>query len=331
MTTRLLLLLLFSCTAAVAQNSAHAQQAPLTAVGDSTEVEEPLRRYTVEFILFTYGPGISVGTEVFVAEQPAPANLDDAVSVIEPYFADSDPANAVPGALSDRQRSRNFTSPPGDPREQAPDNEQVPAYGDTMPLPSDDDSEAEQELETLPGADSIEMRILTSDELTMTGTHEKLLSLDAYRPVLWSGWTQVVREDDLTPTINLRRLGNVPLEFSGEVKLYLSRFLHLVVDLNLESPAVRSGARPTRGYRDSGVDGNRGYDYRRDNYGMAPPPVRYTISEDRIIKSNDIRYFDHPKFGMLAKLTRVEEPTQSTLPPVGSQPSGLTPGNPTSQ
>ena len=33
----------------------------------------------------------------------------------------------------------------------------------------------------------------------------------------------------------------------------------------------------------------------------------YRISEDRILRSDEIRYFDHPKFGMLAKLTRVKE------------------------
>jgi hypothetical protein len=41
---------------------------------------------------------------------------------------------------------------------------------------------------------------------------------------------------------------------------------------------------------------------------MLPAPVRYRIFEDRIFKSGDLRYFDHPKFGVLAKITRVEEP-----------------------
>jgi hypothetical protein len=36
--------------------------------------------------------------------------------------------------------------------------------------------------------------------------------------------------------------------------------------------------------------------------------VRFRIAEDRIFKSGDLRYFDHPKFGVLAKISRVEEP-----------------------
>jgi hypothetical protein len=34
--------------------------------------------------------------------------------------------------------------------------------------------------------------------------------------------------------------------------------------------------------------------------------VRYRIQENRIVKNGEIRYFDHPKFGVIAKVTRVE-------------------------
>jgi hypothetical protein len=37
------------------------------------------------------------------------------------------------------------------------------------------------------------------------------------------------------------------------------------------------------------------------------PPVYYRIQENRILKNGELRYFDHPKFGVLAKVTRVEE------------------------
>jgi hypothetical protein len=51
-----------------------------------------------------------------------------------------------------------------------------------------------------------------------------------------------------------------------------------------------------------------------DQYGeLLPPPIRYRISEDRIMKNGDIRYFDHPKFGMIAKITRVEEAEEEII------------------
>ena len=61
----------------------------------------------------------------------------------------------------------------------------------------------------------------------------------------------------------------------GSLTLYLSRFLHLVVDLEL------GAANAT--------------------------PVFYRIEEDRILRNGELRYYDHPRFGLLARVTRVEE------------------------
>ena len=51
-----------------------------------------------------------------------------------------------------------------------------------------------------------------------------------------------------------------------------------------------------------------------DEYQPEEGPVRYRIQENRILKNGDIRYFDHPKFGVIAKVTRIErvEPEEST-------------------
>ena len=37
-----------------------------------------------------------------------------------------------------------------------------------------------------------------------------------------------------------------------------------------------------------------------------PLPVYYRLEENRILKNGELRYYDHPKFGVLAKVTRVE-------------------------
>ncbi len=51
-----------------------------------------------------------------------------------------------------------------------------------------------------------------------------------------------------------------------------------------------------------------------DAYGnLIVPSVRYRIFEDRIMKNGDIRYFDHPKFGVVAKTTRYEEPEEEFI------------------
>jgi hypothetical protein len=43
-------------------------------------------------------------------------------------------------------------------------------------------------------------------------------------------------------------------------------------------------------------------------YATRVPSVHYKIFDDRIMKSGDIRYFDHPKFGLLIKIIRYEKP-----------------------
>jgi hypothetical protein len=44
-----------------------------------------------------------------------------------------------------------------------------------------------------------------------------------------------------------------------------------------------------------------------NNDGIVTFPIRYRIEEDRIVRNGELRYFDHPKFGVLAKITRVEK------------------------
>ena len=212
----------------------------------------------------------------------------------------------------------------------------VPYYGD-QPAPSPepeleeiiipehgrlpDDGElifADEELVAVGSVDHIYLQELTPEQLTLTEVHERLVALDAYRPVLWGGWTQAVLEEEATPFIALRRLGNLPLDFEGNLKLYVSRFLHLIVDVGMEeqvaspddvifsSPDVRSDSRFDRNYEE---------DYQSDvgerAYRSQPQTiVNYRIIDDRIMKSGDTRYFDHPKFGILVKVVRYEEPEE---------------------
>ncbi len=155
------------------------------------------------------------------------------------------------------------------------------------------------------------------EELTLTEVYETLSKLDAYQPVAWTGWTQTVYETDVTPVIRLRRLARVPLAFDGTLKLYLSRYLHLEVDLTMED-------------RQRGVPPVADFDRGRGSADVAwsEPQLRpagtvhYRIHEDRIVKNGELRYFDHPKFGLLAKISRVADDAKAgeaeapVLPPL---------------
>lgn len=141
----------------------------------------------------------------------------------------------------------------------------------------------------------IELVRLDRADFQLGGVMNRLKRLDVYRPVMHFGWTQATWPEEQTEAIPLHRLARPPAELDGELTLYLSRFLHLVVDLRLE--ALQSGS----------FDGDA-----RTTGGLvrevnAQPQTFYRIQENRILKNGELRYYDHPKFGVLAKITRVEE------------------------
>lgn len=121
----------------------------------------------------------------------------------------------------------------------------------------------------------IEFTRLARDEYQLTAMYGRLARLQAYDPLMHFGWTQTTWPKEETRPISLHRFGRPPPDLDGNLSLYLSRFLHLVVDLEL-------GA-------------------------ASEAPVFYRIEEDRILRSGELRYYDHPRFGLLAKVTRVEE------------------------
>lgn len=249
-------------------------------MGDEQPLVEPVRRYNVEVIIFTYDSSVSAGTEVFVPAKPATLPASS--------IADLDSETAV------GEDGEDFS-------------DVVREYGDTVALPeklSPDEEILGELLET----QSLNLRLLSDNELTLQDAHERLRRLDAYQPVLWAGWTQDVHEEEMTAPIRLRRLGNLPLNIDGEMKLYLGRFLHLVADVSIQAPGSGTGTsnpsyrvRPARSF-------GRDFDYAPDRR-VEDRAVYYRIDDDRIMKNGDLRYFDHPRFGILAKTTRAADAT----------------------
>jgi hypothetical protein len=142
----------------------------------------------------------------------------------------------------------------------------------------------------------LEPLVLGEDQYTMQKVVEQLELLDAYHPILHVAWTQPGYPPNDTVALPVPAFAAAPPDLDGSFTLYLSRYLHLVVDLALTAPA--SAAEYTDEY---GA-------VREFEYALPPldGPVRYRIQEDRIVKDGEIRYFDHPKFGVVAKVQRVE-------------------------
>lgn len=221
-------------------------------------------RYTVEVIIFEYAEEVSVGTERFLPEEPPVPKVGEPGEA-DLVFGD---AGTVPATEPD-------------------------------PYPRSDSGNGEQQ----PESTEPEIVLHAEDEFTLNDIAGMLERLDVYRPIMHFAWTQVTRPEEETQPIELRALAQPPKGLDGSFTLYLSRYLHLVVDLSL---AQQTGLADPVAIDDtvSSFRDSRG----GVTYEQLQLPVRYRISEDRIFKSGDLRYFDHPRFGVLARITRVEEP-----------------------
>jgi len=254
-----------------------------TAMAQDETLEEPLveeeaRRYTVEVIVFSYEENVSVGSEVFLAdevpveEEPLGISEDDLlVETEEPVELFTDPGDEL-------------------------DVEEPPRW--TIYTGEEIDTDTESTISEL------QLVLLGEEELTLNDASRQFELLDAYSTILHFGWTQPVFPEEETPAITLRLLAEPPEGLDGTFTLYLSRYLHLVVDLALDAPSETEETAATDEPLFSFGDSRSRYD---DDIDLAPQPIRYRIQEHRIVKNGELRYFDHPKFGVLAKITRVEE------------------------
>ena len=246
-----------------------AQQEPELLLDEETV--EPIRRYTVELIIFAYGDSVSAGTEIWIPDE-ATIETADPTTGDEYFDADFSEFDEPGEALTEIE---------------------VPEIGRRYM--------------------DLELVLFGEDDYTMTEIYDKLVELEAYEPLVRAGWTQPTYEKELTGPIALQSLAEVPLWLDGSLTLYLGRYLHLVVDLTMDADRTRSeepadATTAVLTFGDSRVQNE--YEL-IDAYGeLIPPPVRYRIFEDRIVKNGDIRYFDHPKFGVIAKITRFEEPEE---------------------
>ena len=252
-------------TTALFLGTAAAQEA----IDDERVEEQPVRRYTVEVIVFSYEENVSVGSELFLPDEPPPKEellLDEDGN---PILIDEEAAQPAWAVVQPR-----------------------------MPIISTDDDN---------NPNPFQLVLLPEEDFTLVDAARKFELLDAYKTMMHFGWTQPTFSEEETPAIELQLLAEPPEGLNGTLTLYLSRYLHLVVDLALDAPNE---------FETEVVDDDSFFSFgdARARYGndfaFEPMPVRFRIQEHRILKNGELRYFDHPKFGVLAKVTRVEEPKE---------------------
>ncbi len=131
------------------------------------------------------------------------------------------------------------------------------------------------------------LRFQVADSLTLDDIFTKMRQSRDYRPLVHTAWTQPGYSEATAPPLPLDRVTRLPRNLSGEITLHLSRYLHLNVDLTLAAN------------RSAGAD--------QSQLLLNERPM-YRLQESRRMRSGDLHFFDHPKFGVLARIQPVETP-----------------------
>ncbi|MDG2375935.1 MAG: CsiV family protein [Woeseiaceae bacterium] len=271
------------------------------------EMEEPpIPEYAVEMIVFEYTGSAASTTEIFAPDVEV---VDDQPPPGADFSADIPPELPVVEVPIDDELSLTMAIP-----DETGIEGEVLAEPVFVLLPG-------ETLEEIPTYESRGIRLIPPEEYQLQSTWNRLKQLAAYRPLMHTAWIQPTVEQEATKAFPLRRIGDPPLRLEGAISLYLSRFLHMAVDLSLEQKAPQLMPATEERVRQDGDSGSRA--------ALSFDPVFiaqstfYRIEEDRIVRNNELRYFDHPKFGVIAKITRIEQEVPEDLDTTGD----LLPGN----
>jgi len=159
--------------------------------------------------------------------------------------------------------------------------------------------EQDYELTEIPTNNKILFQALNKESLTLGVIYNRLNRLRAYEPIIWSGWNQSFQKQEDTSKINLRRLRNTLGEFTGTFELYESMGgkarLSINIEMNEKSttlPSINEMQITQYDQHDINTDVKK----------------KYALSDDKEMKLDELRYFDHPKFGVIAKIIK-KDPT----------------------
>jgi hypothetical protein len=126
---------------------------------------------------------------------------------------------------------------------------------------------------------------LPRSQFRLTAERNALARSVPYRPLVHLAWRQVVPGRQSAKPVELLGATNNPDKASvdGLVRVTVERYLHLDLDLRLHLPA---GAEPAAS----------------PEYGV--PEIR--LRQQRRMRSKELHYFDHPRFGVIALITTYE-------------------------
>ena len=150
----------------------------------------------------------------------------------------------------------------------------------------------EVSISLVPIARQIALKISQRKSLNMSAIYNRLNRLRVYEPVIWGGWEQRLTNEQNAFPVNLRSIKNTLGKFDGNIKFYESSGGRLRLSVDIEM------------YEKIEIFAN-------ESDGELHEQIinTYKISNDKEMRYDELRYFDHPKFGLIAKIQK-QEPSE---------------------
>ena len=122
-----------------------------------------------------------------------------------------------------------------------------------------------------------------------------------YQVVAHVAWIQPGYAEDQAIAFPLAELAGAASGLQGDITLYLSRYLHMQFNLIISEPGGAPGQESTAAYdRLLSLPISAAADQ-----PPAPSPV-YRMDEKRRMRSGELHYIDHPYFGALTRVSKVD-------------------------
>jgi hypothetical protein len=111
-----------------------------------------------------------------------------------------------------------------------------------------------------------------ADNMTLNEGYAALSKDSTYRPILHAAWIQPAGEESLSVPVHIHSTDG---KLNGYLQMQYEQNMQMTVDLEYASN-------------------------QSDSSGNA---IIYRLNEKRLIKKNEVNYLDHPKFGVIAKIS----------------------------
>lgn len=110
-----------------------------------------------------------------------------------------------------------------------------------------------------------EYKQVSSNQMSLSGSAAALSGARNYRTLMHVAWIQGVKGNSLSKAVKIE---NAAGTINGYFRIQRSNLVHMIADIE-----------------------------------FSPGSAKYRIKEKRRFKLNEVHYLDHPKFGILARIT----------------------------